>query len=413
MNIAQYFPLTKAFKARVELLAKQKAASAPSPITLLRDLGSEKIILQNHAKHQAHRLAVAEIRADKLVDFGACVSVGLVVGGVVALFQTSWLDIPSFAGGVSLLRLIAGLFCAIMLFFVALGPIMYAISVQLEVGRFSKICITTGWPVAVICFTGYHVLPFPERLSTLSIWQFSLFLAWILNAAICLLLAVLSVMAISTFGFSVYITQRRSPDALIIEDLGILIRDLQTGVPLTLTARHRLLARLETLAIRFQRDMFRYYVTGDPTTEVWVKEELEKMAAALREIKRKLAFASVSTVGDIADELRMLLHSALRTDWSAFPRSELPRLSRRQKWLRVLHFVRACLVAALPLLLMYLLQSLEFVVEEKLTAYITIGAYLWAVVSLLFMLDPVMNTKVTTLREALGSVTKLTSGKSE
>lgn len=109
--------------------------------------------------------------------------------------------------------------------------------------------------------------------------------------------------------------------------------------------RARMVADLEWVALRFERDFVGRFRLGDSATDAWFRQRGAECAAAIRNCEKDVAFpiegVPAKTVGFILE----CLTSAARSSWGSFPRVPAATAPPRK---RVVDFVRAAGTILIP-----------------------------------------------------------------
>ncbi|PYS47310.1 MAG: hypothetical protein DMF68_16330, partial [Acidobacteria bacterium] len=191
--------------------------------------------------------------------------------------------------------------------------------------------------------------------------------------------------------------------AVIIDELlNILIQAEQDDYELVwpgLTHRAWLTKRLETVASCIETHFPRHFLTGTPEMDRWTGRSASEMANGVREMVKWVVVPSAHTCEDFKARVNKYFAAALASEWGRFDRVSAENLFQRKGMMdRVASLVSAVLTAAVPILLLLLLSRLDVVAEPLLT-YLTVGAYIWAALSLLSQLDPQYATKMAALKD--------------
>lgn len=131
----------------------------------------------------------------------------------------------------------------------------------------------------------------------------------------------------------------------------------------------------------------------------WTDRAASEMANGVRETIKWLIVPTTHTRVDFKERIVKYFTAAIASNWGTFNRVPAEKLSRKQGLkLRAASALTPLLTAAVPILLLLLLKKLA-VVAEPLSTYLTVGAYVWAALSLLSHLDPQYAAKLGALKD--------------
>lgn len=157
--------------------------------------------------------------------------------------------------------------------------------------------------------------------------------------------------------------------------------------------------RLETVASCLEIHFPRYFTTGVPHMDGWTDRSAAEMANGVRELIKKVVAPNAHTFADFKVRVIEYFIAALKSDWGNFDRIPAEQVSRRQGFrTQAVSALSAMATAAVPILLLFLIKRLGLV-AEPLIIYLTVGAYVWAALSLLSRLDPQYAAKLGVLKD--------------
>jgi hypothetical protein len=164
--------------------------------------------------------------------------------------------------------------------------------------------------------------------------------------------------------------------------------------------REWLTHRLDTIASCLENYFSRHFLTAAPELNRWTDRETTEMANGVRELVKWIVTPYERTRENFQARIVKYFTAALASAWGNFDRVPAEKLSRRQGLRdRVASAITALLTAAVPVLLLMLLRRLNVISAEPLTTYLTVGAYVWAALSLLSKLDPQYAAKLGALKD--------------
>lgn len=179
------------------------------------------------------------------------------------------------------------------------------------------------------------------------------------------------------------------------------IEDPKYGVTWAeLSHRGSLTMRLTSVASCLENHFPRYFLTGVAEMDRWTGHNATEMANGVREMIKRIVASNAYTLEDLKARVVKDFAAALASDWGTFDRVPAEKLSRKQGVKdRATSAIRVLLTAAVPVLLLLLLKRLRVVMAEPLLTYLTVGAYVWAALSLLSRLDPQYAAKLGALKD--------------
>ena len=249
-------------------------------------------------------------------------------------------------------------------------------------------------------------------------------------AATVLLIAAAFLFAFAAGALASFLTRRQRlvmPEAVLLIGLTKLLRraSLRSLFPADADTRRDVMASLEELADTAQYGLPRCLQSGDYATDRWLVSTGERIAAAFRNLKKQAALPlQPSKDGQrttwaaphqgsweqLQDCLKGALLSAARGDWASFPQAEPAKITRPQRLAQAGRFIRALLTGALPVVV-FLIADHYSLVTADLRPWAVLAVLLWAVVSLLVVVDPDLPNKVSFVKDLHGTLKS--PGKSE
>jgi hypothetical protein len=163
--------------------------------------------------------------------------------------------------------------------------------------------------------------------------------------------------------------------------------------------RETLTTQLETVASCIENNFGRYFPTGANSFNRWTEQTTAEMATGVREVIKWLVESGANTPARLRERVTKYFFAALAGDWGQFDRIPIEASSRREGIRsRIRAVVTALTTAVVPLLLLFVLTRLH-ILNEPLLTYVTVGAYIWAALSLLSLLDPQYSGKIAALKD--------------
>src|ERR1051325_2613741 len=166
-----------------------------------------------------------------------------------------------------------------------------------------------------------------------------------------------------------------------------------------LSHRRALCDHLETVASCFENYFSGYFLTAAPEMNRWTDQATTEIASGVRELIKKLITSGPHSALDFKEHVIKYFWAALSSEWGQFDRLSVQKVSRREGMrTRLTSGITAVVTAAVPVLLLFLLRRWHLVNEPLLT-YVTVGAYIWAALSLLSQVDPQYSGKIAAFKD--------------
>ncbi|MBV9597035.1 MAG: hypothetical protein JOZ87_09225 [Chloroflexi bacterium] len=179
---------------------------------------------------------------------------------------------------------------------------------------------------------------------------------------------------------------------------GLLVASQSNRWP-SIHARQQLLEDLEQAAACFERDLPRVLRGCDPNTDAWFRTRGREIAASVRHLKYAVLTQS-DTRGWLVDQLAGRLSRLVVGDWDGLPRAPATPVPPRQIIRSYLARLWSLLVgAALPVGLTLLLLH-NGVLPDPADKSVPVAAFAFAVLTLIFTLDPNSHTTFGALKDA-------------
>jgi hypothetical protein len=130
---------------------------------------------------------------------------------------------------------------------------------------------------------------------------------------------------------------------------------------------------------------------------LWNKAAYQRRAAAIRELKKWIILPKKDTRPHFTDKLEAIVGLVSSGNWDGLPAADpgtgIPW------WKTVLSVMRSLAITLAPLLVVYLPKWNRWLLDEDVI-YIR-SAWIWAILSLLFILDPRFGDKVSAIKDIL------------
>jgi hypothetical protein len=169
--------------------------------------------------------------------------------------------------------------------------------------------------------------------------------------------------------------------------------------------RRQLIPMIEEAASCIQYGLCRQCQSGDNNLDVWVQDIMTRKAAALRELKKWVLTPKADTRGQFIARVAASFSQIVSGNWDALEQIEPRKLSHLQLWrTRMGAALGALFMSGLPVLLLWVFQQTSVAFKGVLAEYATLGAYIWAVLTLFMAYDPLFGPKAAALKEVVQSL---------
>lgn len=197
-------------------------------------------------------------------------------------------------------------------------------------------------------------------------------------------------------------TRSLYPGCVIVHELLSIISSLEQAGTVEwadMKFKREMALRLGAVAYCLERHMPRHLMTGAVETDRWIEERGSQMAAGVRDLIKWVFTPRADTPGRLAERVAYCFTLAAKGEWDSFERLEVKKASRREAIReRAAAVLTALLSASVPIIVLYLLRSLR-IISEPVQTYLTVGAFIWAALSLLSHMDPNYGAKLAAIKD--------------
>jgi hypothetical protein len=169
--------------------------------------------------------------------------------------------------------------------------------------------------------------------------------------------------------------------------------------------RRGMIFKLEYAAKRLERDLPRFFASGDDQTEEWLASRARGAATALRHLKRNIVVASNDTWDRLAVILRTEIGALAAGDLANIRWTSPPPRKENVKsfWRTPLVAARTVVVMAVPLIATLTLNPILDLAPKtfNIAKVVSVG---WAILYFLLTIDPTLQKKIETARSIIGTV---------
>jgi hypothetical protein len=162
--------------------------------------------------------------------------------------------------------------------------------------------------------------------------------------------------------------------------------------------------RLEYAATAIEVHIQRRLRTSDRLLNDWFSERTYQIACAIRDKKKWVYMQKPDTAEKLTTSLAKFLVNFLSNEWDSLEKIDVPMKSWRDDWkAQLILAVRTLVVGFLPITILYATQFFRLV-AQPFDEYVVSIAMFWALLNLLWAIDPTLRDKIGTLKDATGFI---------
>lgn len=256
--------------------------------------------------------------------------------------------------------------------------------------------------ISILVLAWFYLTKESVQTGILSIEIISVFSFWLLYFAYILIFVMPLVFLID---FIAEYKLRYHPEAVVAGSLLKILTRVEFSPKLwkEMEFKQEICLELETIAVELQKFSNRME-TRDLETNIWFKKHIAEVAQSFR-VKKKLILSPIpQSRQELINGISQSLVSVVQGNWGNLKTENLQTFKEESRlWIkRIPEFVKSIFVSAIPLIVLYLLQFTPLKFEEPYWSYAKIGGIVWFAISLMIMLDPLYNTKLTALKNIKG-----------
>jgi hypothetical protein len=143
--------------------------------------------------------------------------------------------------------------------------------------------------------------------------------------------------------------------------------------------------------------------SGDIDTDSWIKEATGQVAAAIREKKKWILTTKKDTSIYFIRSISLTLLSFIQDDWDSLERMEKHKRSIPNIRLLVANFalktLRIIVLLGLPIVGFWMFQKFPLAIPDTVRGYVFVGLFLWEMFTLIIVIDPNLNAKVSVIKD--------------
>jgi hypothetical protein len=192
------------------------------------------------------------------------------------------------------------------------------------------------------------------------------------------------------------------PESVLVDELlRIVLQNEQHHNVWNISYKQSLISNLESIAIQLENNILYKLQYRDNNTKFWVKHEIQKISAAIRETKKMIILPERQSKDVFLQTLTHFLEIAILGTWGELPKIENPKeISLFQNLgISFPFIVRTAFSIIIPIAGWMFFQFSPLAIKSPLSDYVTIGILAWSALSLLAAIDPTYPAKISAIRE--------------
>jgi len=158
------------------------------------------------------------------------------------------------------------------------------------------------------------------------------------------------------------------------------------------------LEAIEDAATSIEIGWPRKLATGDDATAGLIEVATRSIAATIRSLKEPIILAAPGPQDQLLAKITSIFTALASGHWDSIPRQDpIPHPSMRY---RVLESLKALLLGTAPLLLVLAAKRFGLLQDPKMLDWAAFSGFIWFMVTLLLMLDPLLLKKAEAIKTA-------------
>jgi hypothetical protein len=130
----------------------------------------------------------------------------------------------------------------------------------------------------------------------------------------------------------------------------------------------------------------------------WNQQEYLRRASGIRDLKKWVLLPKAETCDYLEQKLRCILQLTAIGDWDGLPQADLPEDAPVSWWRRAAMIIRSVIIAGIPPVAVFIFGK-YLPQQGDFKNYVTGAAWIWALISLLAMLDPRFGEKLSAFKD--------------
>ncbi len=249
--------------------------------------------------------------------------------------------------------------------------------------------------------------PAPAELPEPGTWATYVALALVGGGWVCSLAALASILAVRVVGrvqLSLWIN--RWPAEVVFAELLFILRMLErppAAPAAQLPYRQNIIARLNRVALCL-RYGFPKLLTSGSAGDAEIRRHYAGVATAFDGHKVWVAIPKADTQEHLRSVLALAAYSIACGHYDDLPVAAEPLKSIRSRWADAASAARTTLVAVLPAAVLFAATRFAVPLSATQRSWFAVAAAVWFVVVVVSALDPLLSTRVTTMRDVLSAL---------
>ena len=199
-----------------------------------------------------------------------------------------------------------------------------------------------------------------------------------------------------------YLIQRKKyhqyPDAEVINSLCLSLnlaeKDIDTWAEFDL--KSKLLLRLELIAKRLENELPRSLHSYDSSTDAWMTNRSQEMAAGIRELKKNVLLSKEGSQKLLQEVLAMRLLNASDGNWDLFERRKPSNTPTTV--IKIFNVLRTAIGIGLPLFIVGIIMISPIKISDTDMSYMAAVSIIWVGFNILVLIDPQYQEKMVAIK---------------
>ncbi len=197
------------------------------------------------------------------------------------------------------------------------------------------------------------------------------------------------------------IAYRQHPDAFVIDSLlsTIAATKRDSSWQNNLNTKNDMLLSLEESAQVVSRHLPRRLQSGDRSTNAWFTEICQRTSRTIRELKKHVLVSGLDSRSSYIRDTSLVIQNAAIGNWSAISDIAPESSSPRSRLSILISIAWSLIVAVIPLIFFGIYQQTSIAVEGDAANYISMALFVFALITFMFVFDPLYGVKQAVLRD--------------
>jgi hypothetical protein len=159
--------------------------------------------------------------------------------------------------------------------------------------------------------------------------------------------------------------------------------------------------QLEDIFNIIQRDLPHHINPKDIQTHQWAHNYFDKVAFAIRDLKKLIFVPSKTTDETINKKLTNMLICILENKWDELEQVDITITDMPSNSINIAQIIKSVIIASIPIILLWVFYDSILKFPGNISIYVKIGTLAWAVLCLALGLDPLIGKKLAHFKEVL------------